>query len=80
MSDLKLAAEENLTEFVDDFSERADILFYILQRELHKSSFSVNGNSVVVTIQRKVYTGGTSKSSPTRKNVIDITEGRNRNG
>ena len=80
MSDLKLAAEENLTEFVDDFSERADILFHIFQRELHKSSFSVNGNSVVVTIQRKVYTSGTSKSSPTRKDVIDITEGRNRNG
>lgn len=57
----------NLEEFVDDFAERADVLFHILQKQLHKSSFSINGENVCVTIQRKVYTGGTTKPSPTRR-------------
>lgn len=71
MNEIQKAAEENLENFVDDFTERAGVLFNILQRQLHKSSFSVNGKFVTVTIQRKVYTGGTSKPSPTRRDVID---------
>ena len=67
MNEIQKEADENLDNFVDDFTERAGVLFNILQRSLHKSSFSVNGKYVCITIQRKVYTGGTSKPSPTRR-------------
>jgi len=68
------AAEENLNDFVDEFCEMADVLFHILQKQLHKSSFSVNGKNVCITIQRKVYTGGTSKPSPTRTDIKKYDE------
>ena len=66
MNEIQKKADENLSNFVDDFAERADVLFNILQKSLHKSSFSVDGKFVCITIQRKVYIDGTSKPSPTR--------------
>ncbi len=62
-------ATDNLIKFVEDFTERAEVIFDRLQRSLHKSSFSINGKVVCVTIQRKVYESGTSKTSPTRKDI-----------
>ncbi len=66
MDEIQKEAELNFKAFVDDFTERAEVIFKILQKRLHKSSFNVNGVNICTTIQRKVYTGGTSKPSPTR--------------
>ncbi len=67
MNENQKKAEEHFGNFVEDFSEKAEVIFNILQKKLHKSSFAINGKFVTVTIQRKVYTGGTSKPSPTRR-------------
>ncbi len=70
-NELHEEAVENLARFVDDFIERGAVLFNIVQRTSHKSSYSFNGKYVVVTVQRKVYSSGTSLPSPTRKDVVD---------
>ncbi len=67
--ELQQKAEAQFENFIDDFTDRAEVIFNILQRKLHKSSFSVNGKFVCVTIQRKVYVSGTTKPSPTRREV-----------
>ncbi len=69
MTTIENEAEDNLKKFVDNFTERAAVLFHILQKTTHKSCYNINGDYVVVTIQRKVYSEGTSKPSPTRKDV-----------
>ena len=71
---IKKFAKDDLKGFVDNFCYRADVLFDILQRSIHKSSFNINGEYTVVTIQRKVYTGGTSKPSPTRTDIKKYDE------
>ncbi len=67
--ELQQKAEAQFENFIDDFTDRAEVIFNILQRQLHKSSFSVNGKFVCVTIQRKVYESGTTNPSPTRKDI-----------
>ncbi len=61
MNDIQKEAEKNLKNFVNDFGERADVLFNILQKATHKNAYSVNAKYTRINIQRKVYTDGTKK-------------------
>ena len=71
--------KKQFESLVDGVLEDSEIIFETLQRSLHKSSFSLNGKTICVTIQRKVYTDGTSKVSPTRKDVKEEKHDKRRN-